>query len=85
MSDLIGDIKTMVAQWHYYKSEVLELLATKVNLTDVPSKTSDLTNDVPYAKENELMEIKQAINRFGVTFDSTTGILTFRFPRFQDE
>ena len=82
---LIGNIKDLIAQWFYYKTDVETMLEDKINIADVPTKTSDLENDIPYGKESELNEIKLAIQRFGVTFDNNTGILTFKFPRFVED
>lgn len=84
MTKLIGDLKTMVAQWHYYKDEIRDMLALKVNIEDVPTKTSNLNNDVPYITRRDLREVENAINGFEVTFDKNTGILTFKMPRISD-
>lgn len=59
MSELVGNIETMMAKWHYYKDEVTDLLSYKANKTDVPTKTSELINDkgfIDLATYNEIID-----------------------------
>lgn len=42
---LYGHLKTLTKQWFYDKTEIDTKLDDKLDSTDVPTKTSDLTND----------------------------------------
>lgn len=45
LEQLYGHLKTLNKQWFYDKDEIDELLDEKLDEVEVPSKTSDLTND----------------------------------------
>lgn len=59
---LYGHLKTLTKQWFYDKTEIDTKLNDKLDATDVPTKTSDLTND------------GDGTNDF-VTKSSTTGLI----------
>ena len=45
LEQLYGHLKTLNKQWFYDKDEIDDLLDEKLDEVEVPSKTSDLTND----------------------------------------
>lgn len=45
IQDLYNHLNTLTKQWFYDKEEVDDLLSAKLDAVDVPTKTSDLTND----------------------------------------
>ena len=45
IEQLYGHLKTLTKQWFYDKTEMDTLLEAKLDAIDVPTKTSDLTND----------------------------------------
>lgn len=45
LETLYNDLKTLTKQWFYDKDEIDSLLDNKLDDVEVPSKTSDLTND----------------------------------------
>lgn len=79
----VGNIEDMVAQWHYYKNEVLELLGVKANKSDVPTTTSQLENDVPYIKERDFQFLVDGVNEMNVELNKNNGLLIFTLPRFK--